>query len=252
MFRRDSLANVVAPLADESVGAVAGDQRYQPGEVDSTAAVGERGYWSYDRVLKRLESRAGNAISATGALYSIRRHLVDTVPTGVTDDFAVSTGAICQGFRLVFAEDAIALEPVASSGKVEFGRKIRVMTRGFRSVYLRRRLLNPFRHGFYSLQLFSHKLLRRLMVFPLIGLLVSSFCLWYQGWLYQVAAIGQASFYLLATLPLVSRAFARRKLLAIPYFFCLANTAAMVAFFRCLTGGEIAMWNPQRSSSPES
>ena len=34
---------------------------------------------------------------------------------------------------------------------------------GLRSVIHQRRLLNPFRFGFYSLQLFTHKVLRRLV-----------------------------------------------------------------------------------------
>ena len=30
-------------------------------------------YWDFDRLLKEAESRAGNVISATGAIYAVRR-----------------------------------------------------------------------------------------------------------------------------------------------------------------------------------
>ena len=94
------------------------------------------------------------------------------VPLGVTDDFTISTRVILQGFRLVFDGEAIASEPVAGKPNAEYRRKVRVMTRGFRSVWTVRALLNPFRFGFYSLQLFSHKILRRLVAFPIFSLLL--------------------------------------------------------------------------------
>ena len=168
LFEREAVQNLVRPFADRSIGGVAGDQRYLP-DSGTASDCGERSYWSLDRWLKRAESRAGHVISATGAIYAIRRNLFREVPEGVTDDFVTSTRVIAQGYRLVFAEDAVAWEPVAESQQVEFGRKVRVITRGLRGVLRMRALLNPFRFGFYSLQLFSHKLLRRMAFLPLGG-----------------------------------------------------------------------------------
>ena len=138
------------PFADPSVGGVAGNQRYRPGSASDATTAGEQVYWDFDRLLKEAESRAGSTISATGAIYAIRRSLFRGVPVGVTDDFAVSTSVIEQGYRLVFAADALAWEPVASSGSMEWDRKVRIMTRGLRGVFERRALLNPTRYGFYS------------------------------------------------------------------------------------------------------
>ena len=115
---------------------------------------GEQGYWDFDRVMERAaESRADNVISATGAIYAVRASLFGQVPEGVTDDFYTSTGVIAEGFATVFAPDAVAFKPVARSANLEFSRKVRVMTRGLRAVLLRRALLNPRRHGLYSVQL---------------------------------------------------------------------------------------------------
>ena len=44
----------------------------------------------------------------------------------------------------------------------------------FRSFWLGRDLLNPYEHGFYSFQLISHKLLRRLVFVPFLGLAVTA------------------------------------------------------------------------------
>ena len=92
-------------------------------------------------------------VSATGAIYAIRRELFRPVVTGVTDDFITSVQVVDQGRRLVFAEDAVAFEPPARSGGDEFGRKVRIMTRGLRGTILMRELLDPRRHGFYAIQL---------------------------------------------------------------------------------------------------
>jgi glycosyltransferase involved in cell wall biosynthesis len=246
----DALVALVRPFADPAVGGVAGDQRYRKRGDEAAVAGGERSYWGFDRVLKVAESRGGNAISATGALYAVRRELVGEVPEGVTDDFATSTAVIAAGSRLVFAPDAVAWEPVAASGEVEFGRKVRVMTRGLRGVVVRRELLDVRRHGFYAVQLFSHKVLRRLMVVPLAVLAVASPALWRRGRLYRLATVGQVLFYGAGAAGLAAGSSTRRRgrgrLLALPAFFCLVNAASVKACWNLATGRRIDRWEPQR------
>jgi cellulose synthase/poly-beta-1,6-N-acetylglucosamine synthase-like glycosyltransferase len=254
VFDQNALRALVAPFADASVGGVAGDQRYLKGGSRSAADAGERSYWNFDRLMKVWQSRAGNVTSATGAIYAIRRSLFRTVPEGVTDDFATSTQVIAQGYRLVFAPDAAAYEPVASSSGVEFGRKVRIITRGLRGVLQMRRLLNPLRHGFYSIQLFSHKVLRRQMVFPLLLMLITSILLARTSPVYLLAAIGQVSFYGVAAVGCVFNGtkIGRRKLISIPFFFCLVNFACVIATIHSLTGRRVVVWNPQRAKPEES
>ena len=246
----DAVTALVRPFADPTVGGVAGDQRYRRRGDEAAVTGGERRYWDFDRLLKVAESRAGNAISATGALYAVRRELVGEVPEGVTDDFATSTGVIAAGARLVFAPDAVAWEPVAASGEVEFGRKVRVMTRGLRGVVVRRELLDVRRHGFYTVQLVSHKVLRRLMVVPLAVLAVASPALWRRGRLYRLATVGQVLFYGAGAAGLLAGSSGRRRgrhrLLAIPAFFCLVNAASVKACWNLVTGRRIDRWEPQR------
>ncbi|MGH3060093.1 MAG: glycosyltransferase, partial [Gaiellaceae bacterium] len=112
MYAPDALRALVRPFADPAVGGVAGDQRYLSSDGADAIASGEQHYWNLDRMLKQAESRAGNAISATGAIYAVRRSLFRPVAPAVTDDFYISTGVIAAGYRLVFAPDAVAYEPV--------------------------------------------------------------------------------------------------------------------------------------------
>jgi cellulose synthase/poly-beta-1,6-N-acetylglucosamine synthase-like glycosyltransferase len=251
LYAADAVRRLVRPFADPSVGGVAGNQRYRPGSASDATTAGEQVYWDFDRLLKEAESRAGSTISATGAIYAIRRTLFRGVPVGVTDDFAVSTSVIEQGYRLVFAPDAVAWEPVAPSGGVEWGRKVRIMTRGLRGVYERRALLDPRHYGFYSLQLLSHKVLRRLVGIPLIAMALLAPSLWNRGRAYRLATIGQWTFYGLgiAGLALGRRGRGRHRLLAAPSFFVMVNAAALVAAWNVVRGRRIDRWDPARSDT---
>ena len=250
-FADDAMRRLTRPFADSTVGGVAGDQRYRDDGPDAGNGAGERQYWDLDRRLKSAESAAGNVISATGAIYAIRRELFQPVPAGVTDDFITSTAVVAQGRRLVFAEDAIAYEPVARDDRAEFGRKVRVMTRGLRGVALRRGLLDPRQHGFYAVQLLTHKILRRLVAFPLVGLVLVTPTLWRRGAVYRLAALGQGAGYGLAALglALADRPIGRHKALAFPAFIVLANVAAMRAVVNIVLGRRIDRWDPNVARS---
>lgn len=249
MFDPAAIRALVRPFGDPQVGGVAGDQRYDKTDAASNIQEGERRYWSFDRWLKRAQSRAGSVTSATGAIYAIRRDLFETVPGGVTDDFFISTQVVARGYRLVFAEGAIAREPVSDTAAAEFKRKVRLMTRGLRGVAEMKRLLNPVRYGFYSLQLFSHKVLRRLNVFSLIVLAVTSPLLWQHHIVFQIATILQVTFYAMAAAAQLTRASQLRmlKLFRLPAFFVMANVAAFVAAVNVARGKKIELWTPHRS-----
>jgi glycosyltransferase involved in cell wall biosynthesis len=249
MFAPDAVRRLVAPFADPEVGGVAGDQRYLADGGEAAVAGGERSYWSLDRAIKLAESRGGHVISATGAIYAVRRSLFREVPASSTDDFATSTGVIAQGRRLVFAPDAVAYEPVGASAEVEFSRKVRVMTRGLNGVIIRRELLDPRRHGFYALQLLSHKVLRRLMAIPLIVLAASATALRRRSPFYAAAAAAQGSVYLVGVLGLLAgrRPRARGKLVAAPTFFVLVNAASLKALLNVVRRRDIARWEPGRT-----
>jgi glycosyltransferase involved in cell wall biosynthesis len=248
IYAPDALRALVRPFADPLVGGVAGDQRYVADGDAGAVAAGEQRYWDFDRILKSAESRAGNVISATGAIYAVRRSLFRPVPDGVTDDFFTSTGVVAQGYRLVFAPDAVAFEPVAGTAELEFGRKVRVITRGLRGVLLRRELLHPRCHGFYSVQLLGHKLLRRLMVFPLIVAAATSPLLWRHGRIYRMATVFQGGVYGLgaAGILFARRPLGRRKALVLPAFFCFVNIAALKATWNVVRGRRIDRWEPRR------
>jgi cellulose synthase/poly-beta-1,6-N-acetylglucosamine synthase-like glycosyltransferase len=244
----DALRQLVRPFADPEVGGVAGNQRYLPSAEGEGNAAGERSFWAFDRALKRAQSKAGNTIAATGALYAVRRELFPSVPAGVTDDLYVSLSVIDAGYRLVFEPKAIAWEPAAPSAQLEYGRKVRIMTRGLRCVATWKKLLDPRHAGFYALELLSRKVLMRMMALPLLVVAVTSALLARDGWVYRLALAGQLAVYTFgaAGLVLSNRPTGRMRLFALPAYFCLVQLASLHATWNLLTGRTYDRWQPRR------
>lgn len=244
-----ALKKLVMNFADPQIGGVCGNQVYLHRDDQEHTTRGEKLYWDYDKWLKKLENRTGSIVAADGAVYAIRRKLF-RVPasSAVTDDFAISTAVIEQGFRLVFEREALAFEKLSPGAKQEFRRKVRIMNRGLRAVMLRRALLNPFHFGIYSLTLFSHKILRRLVPFFLLVLFIVSIFLSTKAYPYLWFAAAQAVFYGWAAIGYLLRntIAGTFKVFYIPAFYCLVNLAAAVAVLKLIAGQKIVLWEPQR------
>jgi cellulose synthase/poly-beta-1,6-N-acetylglucosamine synthase-like glycosyltransferase len=249
-YASDAIRALVKPFADPGVGGVAGNQVYLPkGQADGDATeLGERGYWDFDRRLKRSQSAAGSITSGTGAIYAIRREHFGPIPEGITDDMLDTMRVVAQGRRLVFAEDAVAFEPVSPSGELEFRRKVRIMTRSFRCLLLLRGLFDPRRTGWYAAQVFWHKVMLRTAALPLIALAVVSPALWNNGPIYRLATLGQAFCYGLAVagIAFVRRPMGRHPLLAVPAYFTMVNAASLRALLNLVRGQRIDRWVPER------
>ena len=249
MLDPNAAHSLVVNFADEEVGCVAGNQHYSRGAKTSGASLGEVLYWRYDRWIKDLETRVGNAISADGALYAIRRKLfVPIADPSATDDFSISTRVVPQGYRLVYEPKASVVEATAGSSTREFKRKARIINRGLRSLFGLGKFLYPWNGGFYSVQLISHKLLRRLVPLILPFILLVNIALWPAHIFYQIALIGQFAVYSLGLMGFLFRntSLGRKRMLYIPYYFFQANAAAILGFYWFIKGQRISIWSPQR------
>lgn len=249
MFLPASIRRLVAPFADPEVGGVSGNYFYAGGK---SGAQGERTYWDYDRQLKQMQSLGGSVTSATGQIYAIRREMFTPVPAGVTDDAFISRSVVARHNRLVFEPSAIATGPIAKASR-EVHRKIRVSTRGLKAVWEQRSLLNPLDYGFYSLQLLTHKVLRRLVAIPLALTAISAPFLWSRGLFYRFAAIGQLGLHAAAGLghALQGTPAGRNKLLSFPYHFDMVNLAGLIGLINLLRGERYDRWEAERAEIPQ-
>ena len=247
MMADDALIHLVAPFADPSIGGTAGDYHYVAAGNKGT---GERTYWDFDRLIKEMQSQSGNVIGATGQIYAVRRELFSPVPPSVTDDAYISRSAIANHQRLLFVPTAVATGPVADSAG-EYRRKVRITTRGLNTVWQQRYLLNPFTYGAYAWQLFSHKVLRRLMGIPLFLLALTAPLLWSRGWLYKLATIGQVAFHSLALLGFLGqgKTWGRKKVITLPFHFNMIYVAALQGAFNLVRGRRFDVWQAERGGS---
>lgn len=246
-FEPGTLRRLVSNFADEKVGGVAANVVRFVEEDGRAVARGEGLYWRYERLLKRLEDRVGSVVSASGHLYAVRRsaYAPSAEPAG-TDDFLISSQVVRAGGRLAFDEQAVVLVATPEEGGTELRRKVRVMNRGLRSVLALGDALLPTRTGLYALEVIFHKLLRRFVAFFLLALLASSAVLATRSALWWIALAPQLAFYGLATAGglLARTRFGRLKPLWIPYYFCLANSAAALAVLSLLAGVRFTTWEP--------
>lgn len=250
LYTTDAIQQLVKHFADDQIGGVAGNQRYIK-DAKQVTNLGETGYWSIDRQLKIWESRSGNAISATGAIYAIRKSLFRGVEEGVTDDFYISTNIIAQHYRLLFEPDAIAYETVAKNQSKEFKRKVRIMTRGLTGILVMRELLNPAQHGFYAIQLFTHKVLRRILFLPLCFLFVANLFLIQLHPFYLVTLLPQLMVYGVALIGwiMLRQNKSLPRLISVPTYAVMVYIAAAIATRNIITGKRITRWSTHRSDT---
>jgi len=227
---------------------VSGELRYRS---DKGGVEGERTYWKYDQIIKRLESKVSSLVTANGAIYAVHRNLYEPLQADVISDFAEPLTIVQKGYRVIYEPEAVAWETTAKDPKKEFRRRVRIVTRSVHSLLRDRsllNLLNPLRYGVFSIQLWSHKVLRWLSGLFLLLIFALNIPLLEQGIVYIITMAGQGAFYLLAFWGFISEAVLNRqapKLPHIAYYFCLSCYAMLKGVYSGLRGRTIVTWQPR-------
>jgi cellulose synthase/poly-beta-1,6-N-acetylglucosamine synthase-like glycosyltransferase len=245
-YNADVLKVMLPSFADETVGCVAGRLIYVDPS-DSSVGQGARSYWGYETFLKRHESRVCSLIGASGCLYAVRRLAYVPMYPEACSDFLIATKMVEQGLRAVYEPAAVCTEETNRRSDKELSMRVRVITQTFTDLWRHRSMMNPFRSGFYAVELVSHKVLRYLVPVFLLLVLISSAALAPHSLFYALVALSQVCFYTAAGLSwLMERAGWRSGLLALPQYFVLANLASLIAFYKFLSGERYARWEPIR------
>jgi cellulose synthase/poly-beta-1,6-N-acetylglucosamine synthase-like glycosyltransferase len=250
MYERDVLRRMLPNFADASIGCVAGKLIYVD-ETDSDVGRGAKSYWSYETFLKESESRACSLIGASGCLYSIRRSAYQTMYPEACSDFLIATVMYRQGLRTVYEPDAVCTEETNRQSRKEFQMRVRVISQTFTDLWRNRDMMNPFKSGFYAVELFSHKVLRYSVPFFLTAVLLSSAILGISGSLFfAIALFLQFAFYAAAFIGWrLEKKGLGASILAIPLYFVLANAASLIGFYKFLRGERYARWEPIRETT---
>jgi len=250
LYERDVLRVMMPSFADPSVGCVAGRLIYvDPAE--SRVGRGARSYWGYETFLKRHESRVCSLIGASGCLYAVRRSAYVPLYNEACSDFIIATKMVEQNLRAVYEPDAVCTEETNRQTGKELKMRVRIIAQTFTDLWRHRAMMNPFRSGFYAVQLLSHKVMRYAVPFFLIAILATSSILARYSALYFVVFVSQAGCYLSALGAwMLERAGVHSRLLALPQYFVLSNLAALIACYQFLRGERYAHWETNREGVP--
>lgn len=247
MYRIDTIRRLVQSFADSSVGCATGDSQYVD-DPHSAAHAQENTYWGYERFIRSMESLVGSTVGGDGAIFAIRRKLYQPLSPETINDLVVPLQIVVKGYRAVFEPTAIGLEPSAGDFRKEFRRKRRIVNRSWRGVMSVSGILNPFRVGMFAWQVWSHKVLRWLVLpFLLIGFggCLSAYEL---GSVYQVGVWGGiASILVAAAGPFIPSSLGGvSKLIQTVFYFYLVNLAAILGVTKALGGRVDRIWAPER------
>jgi cellulose synthase/poly-beta-1,6-N-acetylglucosamine synthase-like glycosyltransferase len=237
VFAPEAVKRLTRHFSNPSVGVVCGALEFEnTQESKHTEGV----YWKYESMLRLMEARLGATLTASGAIFALRRAAFKPLdPRTLIEDFVIPMNARRLGYSVVYDPEATATEIAAGSVAGEFTRRVRLAAGSFRALkgFLRTGL-----DRFTGVAFVSHKLLRWVVPFLLIGLLVSNVFLLNHSY-YGVIFAGQLLFYVWAALGFLLRSRTRRTRFALLGYFLLAmNVAFLVGFLRFLVDRQEVTW----------
>ena len=245
-YRPDVLRRMVPSFADESVGSVTGNVIYAHDD-DSSVSHGTRSYWNYEFLLKKHESAITSLIGVCGCMYAVRKSAYVPLYHEACSDFLVATTMVRQGLRAVYEPEAVCVEEPNKKGSKELAVRVRIITQTLADLWRNRDVLNPFRKGFYAVQLLSHKVMRYLVPLFLIAVLITSAFLAFKNLFYATVFIAQIAFYLAAAASaLMVRLGINSRWLALPQYFVITNIACLIALIKLVRGERYVRWEPVR------
>ncbi len=247
MFEQQAIRMLVRNFNDPEVGYVVGAALYTDGNSNS-AAKSEDVYWKYEIFMKQLETQLHSVVGGDGAIYAIRSALYEPLQKEDINDFVNPLQIIAKGYRGIFDSDAKCFEETAGDFDKEGHRKQRIVNRSFRGLMRVKEVLNPFKFGFYSLEIISHKLLRWLVPVFISGIALGSVFLAQQGFTqFQLLVLLESIFLWLAIIG-YSRSKESRIAPAFyyPYYFLLVNYHSLLGVIQALKGNIQVTWSSSR------
>ncbi len=237
------IANIVKSFNDPTVGCVSSVDQF----LDAQGNVsGEGAYVKYEMLLRRLETKVNTLVGLSGSFFAARRTVCSPWADDLQSDFNTLLNSMKTGLRGVSDPHSIGYYKNLSDERKEYQRKVRTVLRGIAVLMRSLPMLNPFRYGMFSWQLFSHKLCRWLVPFAMIGALVSNIVLATQFSFYQGVLLAQGVFYATAIAYSVFHWMPKSSLFRLPSFFVLVNLSILDAWMRYVKGDRVFRWEPSK------
>jgi cellulose synthase/poly-beta-1,6-N-acetylglucosamine synthase-like glycosyltransferase len=246
IYHPKALLYLACNYHDFTVGAVSGRYQYfDPGE-QSPTGLGSMAFWSYENLIKKMQSRIRTITGCCGCIYSVRKEAYTELPADIISDLVQPLQAIRKGYRVLFEDRALAYEETTQSTGEEFSMRVRVVTRAMRGLLSVSDLLKPWKFAWPAFQLWSHKIMRWMVPLFLIVLLTANVVLIDLPF-YKFTLAVQLFFYAAALLNILLPLHRQWKPLGIPLFFCTLNAAALVSMFEICRGRKYVTWQTVRA-----
>lgn len=246
IYDREALRHLMSNFNDPTIGYVTGKMIYANPD-GSMIGDGCSAYMKYENFLRSKETLIGSIVGVDGGIDAVKKELYRPMMPHQLPDFVLPLSVVQQGYRVVYEPNALLKEQALSAARDEYKMRVRVSLRSLWTLMEMKSLFNLFRYGWFSWQLFSHKLLRYAAFGLMLALYVLNGFLLGDHRIYQLFFFLQTLFhtgsyigYLLQTKKWDLRLF------YIPFYFSLINIAAGHAFLKFLKGEKQALWVPRK------
>lgn len=244
IYEADAISKLVRNFNDPSVGMVSGNLNYRE-QKNGRMGIATKLFWKYENIIKKAQSRLRTLTGAVGCIHAFRRELFYRLPANIIEDFTGPLMIIANKHRVVFEREAIAYERTTSTPSQEFKMRVRVIRGGMKGFLFALPKLRKAKKFGAIFQLLSHKVMRWLLPFFMLGFYMSNLLvlLENENALLQLTFTLQALFYSLATLGLLNfKVKGINSLINFATYFVVTNAASAVALFKTLTEDLEATW----------
>jgi cellulose synthase/poly-beta-1,6-N-acetylglucosamine synthase-like glycosyltransferase len=248
----DTLFHLVKHFRNERIAIVDAHMQHQ-GMREPGISRSENQYISRELMLKYREGVVwGKMIGPFGGCYVLRSdYFVEIPPAYLVDDFYIAMRVFEKGGLAINDLEAICVETVSHEIGEEYRRKARISAGNFQNLWTFRRLWWP-PVGSPNFAFFSHKVIRWVGPFLLLGLLIAPLVLALTGNLFYLVAFFLLSG-LLIILPifdvLLSRIGFHFFILRSIRYFVWMNAALLEGFFKFIKGIKTNVWEPPKRNA---
>jgi glycosyltransferase involved in cell wall biosynthesis len=153
----DAFKLLVTHFSDPQIGALSSEDQFISND---GGVAGEGAYVKYEMWLRRLESDRAGLVGLSGSFFAARREVCEHWDIYCPSDFNTALNSAKQGLVAITCPDVVGIyKDVVDSG-LEYQRKMRTVIRGITAIARHPEVLNPFRMGMFSFQVWSHKIMR--------------------------------------------------------------------------------------------
>lgn len=240
---KDALLHLLEAFRDPTVGAVSSIDRFI---TEDGTLQGEGAYVRYEMWLRDLETRFHSLVGLSGSFFAARRSVCQRWDNRVQSDFGTALSCVQLGVRAASDRRVIGYYKNISDIRKEYQRKLRTVTRGMGSLRIRAEVLNIFRYGRFSFEIFSHKVMRWATPWFLLGALGTNAVLALQDSFYRVLLVAQLALYLSPVAIRIAPGLHKIGLARIGVYFVEVNVAILHAALLTLSGRTILTWEPSK------